>query len=1234
MELYEARDHYIIQDGNNSLWCNRFDGGMFAGTAMDLCSAWNPVCLGRIYGVIGKFRILPDDDWRLILIRNQSHIGTLPCGHPVYKVTRVVLLPLSINECTDLDIELCKKHHFGMRKTDKINSSDAQQKALQKTWNQIKSAAENVKPKKKEMREKEKFEKRVLEEIYKMFHDLDSYYYSRTGDLTNTTQRQHSPQYDASLPLWKRADKRFFWNQHMLQDLITKEDPLADHWIIPVIQGYVQMEQSKLHFDLKGSFLKPKVVSKDPVEFTLGLISRRSWHRAGTRSRRRGVDSGGHCANYVETEQIIATHDNKQPHTVAFVQVRGSVPVFWSQSGIKYRPPPRLDKGEKETQEAFEKHFTEELSIYKKVHIISLVELVGREKIISDAFFNHVLEYNSPDLSYITFDFHEYCRGMRFENVSLLLEGIRDIIKDMRYCWVDRKGMICDQQGIFRINCVDCLDRTNVVQTAIARVVMETQCRKLGLLPPDENLPRSCRMTFQQMWANNGDAISRQYAGTVALKGDYTRTGERRLAGLMKDGANSVNRYYLRFKDVYRQASIDITLGNPVVEELNFLKAQKPQDEVDGEEDSLWMQEQEENMKQLITDCKKMLIVEPETCLGGWGVIDCDISPGDPTQEMDTIILLSQRAYYIVSFDEEMEKISQCHKVGLENLEKIEIGPEPAVFKSKYSCIRIFYGFKGQTGFFHTFRATNTRLFNNIVIMIKNQEEAKESLRAIAESINAASKLHYDEVPICETKLERKKSRPHPHCMNIMSQLANLDWCECKLSISRESSTGDVRAAAASNQPSTTMASVQRTLNIINPIRRMRMIGRPTSADKKREAVVPESGKDAPDAMDHSPSEYTPSDNQSEASDLYLDLTDDEILAVSSVAFQDFPEDDLGIHGYRDGKDDEDEVVLHSCGIIAAPHGSQLTSGYLNRSLDKDEDAHNVVEGELQFVEDHFSNQPVSRKRVDKKSKLTEHYKRHSVEMMRFAERLGKEMSLDFKTDIDSPDTIAKISEETHIVSDSGDAKNTANIGGDANICGEMLGVPNTKEKRPSQTFEVVDDESGFYVLPDQPEFLKDTTLVPPQSDKGGPDGIAVSLSTGVLKSDKATIVAGEADDEFIKEPVLPESCEKRLVKLGHSNMKTSFSDGSISYHTESEEISLNPAKQEFSLGKLRVQMPKISLPNFQGQRAQRQQRVDDDIEEIKRLKMGQRPCQTRIMNINEEYVANLAHDVNDISFM
>ena len=40
---------------------------------------------------------------------------------------------------------------------------------------------------------------------------------------------------------------------------------------------------------------------------------------------------------------------------------------------------------------------------------------------------------------------------------------------------VDSSGTICEQRGIFRTNCIDCLDRTNVVQSAIARVVLEIQ---------------------------------------------------------------------------------------------------------------------------------------------------------------------------------------------------------------------------------------------------------------------------------------------------------------------------------------------------------------------------------------------------------------------------------------------------------------------------------------------------------------------------------------------------------------------------------------------------------------------------------------------------------------------------------------------------------------------------------------------------------------------------------------
>lgn len=66
-------------------------------------------------------------------------------------------------------------------------------------------------------------------------------------------------------------------------------------------------------------------------------------------------------ANFVETEQvrsdfvfdivqlylnykIIKIIDVYDGHTLSFVIIRGSIPIYWSQSGMKYRPPPRIDR--------------------------------------------------------------------------------------------------------------------------------------------------------------------------------------------------------------------------------------------------------------------------------------------------------------------------------------------------------------------------------------------------------------------------------------------------------------------------------------------------------------------------------------------------------------------------------------------------------------------------------------------------------------------------------------------------------------------------------------------------------------------------------------------------------------------------------------------------------------------------------------------------------------------------
>ena len=41
----------------------------------------------------------------------------------------------------------------------------------------------------------------------------------------------------------------------------------------------------------------------------------------------RGVDDDGHVANFVETEQLVTLDKS----CTSFVQIRGSVPLFWEQ---------------------------------------------------------------------------------------------------------------------------------------------------------------------------------------------------------------------------------------------------------------------------------------------------------------------------------------------------------------------------------------------------------------------------------------------------------------------------------------------------------------------------------------------------------------------------------------------------------------------------------------------------------------------------------------------------------------------------------------------------------------------------------------------------------------------------------------------------------------------------------------------------------------------------------------
>ncbi|KAG4080134.1 hypothetical protein HA402_008205 [Bradysia odoriphaga] len=718
MEVFQTDKYYIFVKQEKSLWWNRKTSEFTLKSGWDLSSVGDIECIGVCGGIIGIISLPGVYDPHLIVIKESTAVGVLYPPHLVYKIKSICMLS---DDEPDTLLAPCPRHN-AVRPT---SSSPVKSRLLEGTnivnksiWGAVKSAGSTIKNttqqaaalasnQMKSIKDPTRVEKRITDEFHKIFDDTDSFYYCLDGDITNNLQRRQD----------QAQDDRFFWNKYMLKDIFQLGD---ESWILPIIQGFVQMEQCVIGNEC----------------FTLALVSRRSRYRAGTRYKRRGVDENGNCANYVETEQILSFHQ----HQMSFTQIRGSVPVYWSQPGYKYRPPPRLDKDESETQLAFQKHFDQELSIYHNVYIINLVEQCGKEKVIFDAYGNHILKYNSEKLLYVTFDFHEYCRGMRFENVSALIEALAPEAGAMGFYWKDSRGHICVQKSVFRVNCMDCLDRTNVVQTAIGKTVLESQLVKLGLAPPYTPIPEQLKTPFMVLWANNGDVISRQYAGTNALKGDYTRTGERKFTGLVKDGMNSANRYYLaRFKDTYRQATVDLMLGNQVsADSLIALGGNTAVDDTDS------LIEGAEHARLLVEDCRRLLLGSAQYPVGAWGLIDADPTTGDPNEtEVDCILLLTDEFYLVAEYDSHLDKIIRFEKVPLQTVTLIEFGlvQQSKMFQSgtiSHLCIRLNYAVDGADGYFHMFRSPNIRFFNNVAIVINTQDEVMESLLAIIEIFRIA----------------------------------------------------------------------------------------------------------------------------------------------------------------------------------------------------------------------------------------------------------------------------------------------------------------------------------------------------------------------------------------------------------------------------------------------------------------------------------------------------------------
>lgn len=456
----------------------------------------------------------------------------------------------------------------------------------------------------------------VFIQLLKNFLASGPMYFSYSIDLTNSFQRQ--AQADISKPLWMQTDDRFFFNKYLQNDLIdfrtrgsrsqSGAQPGVDPYILPCIFGMLE--------------IKPTTFKGNPL--TMVLITRRSRHRGGTRYFTRGVDDEGHVANYNETEQVIILNDSnsglggyagssdmqsgkfgagasQEMQIFSYVQTRGSVPTFWAEiNSLRYVPKLEI-RGIDTALTAAQKHFDEQIRLYGDNYLINLVNQKGREARVKDSYEKMVEKLVSaprerqeadlltaekfttiqPEgkhqeldrLHYIYFDYHSETKGMKMHKAYALIEKLAEALEKQGYFRaVDTPSNVDGkldarsyQTSVMRTNCMDCLDRTNVVQSMFARHKLDRIFEDVGFMPRGSSFrdeDAAFEDMFRNLWADNADVVSNSYSGTGAMKTDVTRTGNRTKVGALQDARIGVTRYFRNnFFDGPRQDSFDLFLG-------------------------------------------------------------------------------------------------------------------------------------------------------------------------------------------------------------------------------------------------------------------------------------------------------------------------------------------------------------------------------------------------------------------------------------------------------------------------------------------------------------------------------------------------------------------------------------------------------------------------------------------------------------------------------------------------
>ncbi|KAH1219633.1 Phosphoinositide phosphatase SAC1 [Glycine max] len=350
--------------------------------------------VAKVFGIAGCIKFL--ESYYLILVTKRRQIGSI-CGHAIYSIKESQLIAIP---------------HVSIQSDLAHSKTELRYKKLLSTV------------------------------------DLtNDFFFSYTYPIMQSLQKNvsSSSSQEGGMPY----DNIFVWNAYLTQAIRSRCNNTI--WTIALVHGHFRQ-------------IRLSIFGRD---FSVSLISRRSRHFAGTREGlkeeeqqtrlasyslfamdtsirylKRGVNDRGRVANDVETEQIVLDEESGscKGKMSSVVQMRGSIPLFWSQEASRFSPKPdiilqRYDP----TYQATKLHFEDLAKRYGNpiivLNLIKTVEKRPREMMLRREFANAVGYLNQilpveNHLRFIHWDFHKFAKS-KSANVLAVLGAVASEALDL-----------------------------------------------------------------------------------------------------------------------------------------------------------------------------------------------------------------------------------------------------------------------------------------------------------------------------------------------------------------------------------------------------------------------------------------------------------------------------------------------------------------------------------------------------------------------------------------------------------------------------------------------------------------------------------------------------------------------------------------------------------------------------------------------------------------------------------